>query len=109
LAAPLRKLPRSSWTRFEAELANQMWRTDFTRYTLANGEHVEILNFLDDHSRYLLACVAFPKSAAQRYSRYSATPSPPWRPGQRVIRQRHGLHHLLRRRGSQPAMKNALL
>jgi len=76
LAAPLRKLPRSSWTRFEAELANQMWRTDLTRYTLANGEHVEILNFLDDHSRYLLACVAFPESAAQRYSPYSATPSP---------------------------------
>jgi len=53
-----------------------MWRTDFTRYTLANGEHVEILNFLDDHSRYLLACVAFPELAAQRYSPYSATPSP---------------------------------
>ena len=33
--------------------------TDFTNYRLAGGQDVEILNFLDDHSRYLLACVAF--------------------------------------------------
>jgi len=76
LAAQPRKRPRSSWTRLEAELPNQMWQTDFIHNTLANGEHVEILNFLDDHSRYLLACVAFPEPAAQRYSPYSATPSP---------------------------------
>jgi len=75
-AQPRKRPPRSSWTRFEAELPTQMWQTDFTHNTLANGEHVEILNFLDDHSRYLLACVAFPESAAQRYSPYSATPSP---------------------------------
>lgn len=56
-----RKRPRSSYLRFQAELPNQMWQTDFTHYNLAGGRHVEILNFLDDHSRYLLACVAFPR------------------------------------------------
>lgn len=54
-----RKRPRSSYLRFEAEMPNQMWQTDFTHYRLATGVDVEILNFLDDHSRFLLACVAF--------------------------------------------------
>lgn len=56
-----RKRPRSSYLRFAAEQPNQMWQTDFTHYRLAGGTDVEILNFLDDHSRYLLACVAFPR------------------------------------------------
>src|SRR5207342_3070661 len=56
------KRPRASYTRFEASLPNQMWQTDFTHWHLID-EHgrrteVEILNFLDDHSRYLLACTA---------------------------------------------------
>lgn len=59
------KRPRSSYIRFEAELPNQMWQTDFTHYRLTTGEDVEILNFLDDHSRYLLACVAFPRVTGQ--------------------------------------------
>jgi transposase InsO family protein len=54
-----KKRPRSSYLRFQAELPNQMWQTDFTHYRLATGGDVEILNFLDDHSRLLLACVAF--------------------------------------------------
>jgi transposase InsO family protein len=56
-----RKRPKSSYARFAAEFPNQMWQTDFTHYRLADGNDVEILNFLDDHSRYLLACVAFPR------------------------------------------------
>jgi transposase InsO family protein len=59
------KRPRSSYLRFEAELPNQMWQTDFTHYRLAAGRapgaDVEVLNFLDDHSRYLLAAVAAPR------------------------------------------------
>jgi hypothetical protein len=38
-----------------------MWQTDFTHYRLSGGQDVEILNFLDDHSRYLLACTAYPR------------------------------------------------
>ena len=31
------KRPRPSYLRFEAELPNQMWQTDFTHYRLAAG------------------------------------------------------------------------
>ena len=53
------KRPRSSLIRFEAELPNETWQTDITHSQLAGGEHVEILNFIDDHSRLFLASVVF--------------------------------------------------
>jgi transposase InsO family protein len=61
VVAEPKKRPKASYLRFEAEFPNQMWQTDFTHYRLADGHDVEILSFLDDHSRYLLACVAFPR------------------------------------------------
>ena len=51
-----RKRPRSSYRRFEASQPNECWQSDFTHWRLADGTDVEILNWLDDHSRYLLAC-----------------------------------------------------
>lgn len=45
------KRPRSSWTRFVAEMPNERWQTDITHWRLANGREVEILNIIDDHSR----------------------------------------------------------
>jgi transposase InsO family protein len=51
-----RKRPRSSYTRFEAAQPNEMWQSDFIHWRLADGTDVEILNWLDDHSRYLLSC-----------------------------------------------------
>lgn len=53
-----RKRPVSSYTRFEADQPNECWQTDFTHVRLKNGRDVEVLNFLDDHSRYLIACRA---------------------------------------------------
>ena len=53
-----RKRPVSSYTRFEADQPNECWQTDFTHVRLRNGRDVEVLNFLDDHSRYLIACRA---------------------------------------------------
>ena len=50
------KRPRSSWIRFEAEAPNELWQSDFTHWRLADGSEVEIISWLDDHSRYLLAC-----------------------------------------------------
>lgn len=49
-----KKRPRSSYIRFEAELPNECWQADITHWYLTNGTRVEILDFLDDHSRYLL-------------------------------------------------------
>ena len=54
-----RKRPRSSWIRFEAAAPNEVWQSDFTHWRLADGSEVEIISWLDDHSRYLLACTAF--------------------------------------------------
>jgi transposase InsO family protein len=54
-----RKRPRSSWIRFEASAPNELWQSDFTHWRLADGSEVEICSWLDDHSRYLLACTVF--------------------------------------------------
>src|SRR4249919_348584 len=45
------KRPRSSWIRFEAQLPNECWQSDVTHWRLADGTEVEIVNFIDDHSR----------------------------------------------------------
>lgn len=49
-----KKRPKSSYIRFEAEQPNETWQSDFTHYRLATGRDVEILTWLDDHSRYAL-------------------------------------------------------
>jgi transposase InsO family protein len=53
-----RKRPRSSYRRFTAAQPNECWQSDFTHWTLADGSDVEILNWLDDHSRLLLSATA---------------------------------------------------
>lgn len=53
-----RKRPRSSYRRFEASQPNECWQSDTTHWHLADGADVEILNWLDDHSRYLTSCTA---------------------------------------------------
>lgn len=52
------KRPKASFVRFEAELPNELWQTDATEWRLADSSKVEILNFIDDHSRFCLASVA---------------------------------------------------
>ena len=56
-----KKRPRSSYLRFEAEQPNETWQSDFTHYRLAGpggGADVEILTWLDDHSRFALSVTA---------------------------------------------------
>ena len=53
------KRPRSSFVRFEALLPNETWQIDATPWQLADARGVEILNFMDDHSRTHLAARAF--------------------------------------------------
>jgi transposase InsO family protein len=53
-----RKRPRSSWIRFEAGAPNELWQSDVTHWRRADGREVEIISWLDDHSRYLLGCTA---------------------------------------------------
>jgi transposase InsO family protein len=51
-----RKRPRASYIRFEASLPNECWQSDMTHWQLNDGTHVEIVTFLDDYSRRVLAC-----------------------------------------------------
>ncbi len=55
-----RKRPRSSFVRFEADQPNERWQADVTHWHLADGRDVEILTFIDDHSRFVVACTARP-------------------------------------------------
>ena len=55
------KRPKSSLTRFEAAMPNECWQADFTHYALADGADVEILCWIDDHSRYALSVTAQPR------------------------------------------------
>lgn len=52
------KRPKSSYLRFSAEQPNETWQSDFTHYRLLTGRDVEILTWLDDHSRYALHVTA---------------------------------------------------
>jgi transposase InsO family protein len=60
------KRPKSSYIRFQAEQPNECWQADFTHYRLTRpdgrpGTDVEILSWIDDHSRYALSVTAHPR------------------------------------------------
>ena len=63
------KRPRSSWQRFEADLPNECWQSDMTHWRLEGDRHVEIVNFIDDYSRAVLASVAVPVATASEVVR----------------------------------------
>ena len=52
------KRPKSSYLRFQADMPNECWQSDFTHYRLADGTDTEVLTWLDDHSRYALSLTA---------------------------------------------------
>jgi len=65
-----KKRPKSSYLRFEAEQPNETWQSDFTHYRLTNpdgtpGRDVEVITWLDDHSRYALHTSAHRRITAQ--------------------------------------------
>jgi transposase InsO family protein len=59
VVAEPKKRPRSSLHRFSADQPNECWQSDFTHWQLVDGTDTEILNWLDDHARYLLSITAF--------------------------------------------------
>ena len=52
------KRPKSSYIRFAAEQPNERWQADFTHWRLTGGTHIEILCWIDDHSRYAISITA---------------------------------------------------
>jgi transposase InsO family protein len=59
VTAQPRKRPKSSYIRFEADVPNECWQSDFTHCRLADGSDTEVLVWLDDHSRYVLSVTAY--------------------------------------------------
>ena len=53
-----KKRPKSSYIRFQADLPNQCWQSDFTHYRLADGTNTEILSWLDDCTRLAISLTA---------------------------------------------------
>ncbi|SMY13112.1 DDE-type integrase/transposase/recombinase [Brevibacterium jeotgali] len=49
-----KKRPKSSLRRFEASLPNGCWQSDVTHLRLANSTTVDVITWLDDHSRACL-------------------------------------------------------
>ncbi len=64
-----KKRPKSSFTRFVAELPNECWQSDMTHWHLEDGTGVEILTFLDDHSRLALAVRVYPTVTVEHVRR----------------------------------------
>ena len=69
-----KKRPKSSYIRFQADLPNETWQADFTHWRLADGSDVEILCWIDDHSRYAISVTAHRGSPAPSSSTRSPTP-----------------------------------
>src|SRR5262249_2085728 len=46
------------YLRFEAQLPNECWQGDLTHWSLADDTNVEVLGFIDDHSRLVVAATA---------------------------------------------------
>jgi hypothetical protein len=49
----------------QADQPNECWQSDFTHWQVADGTGVEIINWLDDRSRYLLAAIARPRISGE--------------------------------------------
>ncbi len=49
-----KKKPKRNYIRFQADLPNETWHSDFTHVWLADGSDTETITWLDDHSRYAL-------------------------------------------------------
>lgn len=55
-------VPKKPWKRkckeavrfFERAEPNQLWQTDITMWTVARGQKVYLIGFMDDHSRYIV-------------------------------------------------------
>lgn len=74
------KRPQASFTRFQADLPNQLWQGDLTLWNLADGSQVEILNLIDDHSRLLIASQVLARFKAADVLRSFLTAAQTWGP-----------------------------
>lgn len=59
--SPEESLNHKPFTRFEKDMCNDMWQTDFKgEFLTADGRYCYPLDILDDHSRFLIRIQAYP-------------------------------------------------
>jgi transposase InsO family protein len=51
--------------RFEREIANDLWQIDATEIVCADDTKAQVIDLIDDHSRYLLAAIAGPAATGE--------------------------------------------
>jgi len=80
--------------RFEAALPNERWQSDVTHWRLVGGTQVDILNFLDDHSRLVVASEAMSVVRAPDVLRVFTEAAEVWDSRHRCSRTTVRLHGL---------------
>lgn len=96
------KRPKNSYHRFQADLPNQTWQSDFTHVQLKNGTDTEVITWLDDHSRYLLHVSTPPHHLPNRSPNLHPNRQNPRPTSLNPHRQRNGLHHPTSKRKQHP-------
>ena len=97
-----RKRPKRSYLRFQADLPNECWQSDFTHWPLADGTDTEILTWLDDHSRFALSLTAHtPVTGDDVVTTFRAAVDPHGIPAATLTDNGHGVHHQIPARPQQ--------
>jgi transposase InsO family protein len=102
------KRPRSSWVRFEASLPNERWQSDVTHWSLTDGSQVDILNFLDDHSRLIVASEVIRVCTARDVLRVFSRAAEQWGAPASVLTD-NGCIYTARYRGGTNVVESELL
>jgi transposase InsO family protein len=102
------KRPRSSWIRFEADLPNECWQSDVTHWSLADGTGCEIVNFIDDYSRVVIASKVFAVATAPAVLRTFHDGVKTWGLPASVLTD-NGAVYTAAYRGGRSAMESELL
>lgn len=101
------KRPRSSFIRFEADLPNQRWQSDMTHWALDGDVGVEIVNFIDDHSRLCVASVALSVTKAVDIAAIFQTARQRWGTPASVLTD-NGCIYTAKHRGGKVVMETEL-
>ena len=102
-----KKRPRSSFVRFEADLPNERWQSDMTHWALDGGVGVEIVNFIDDHSRLCVASTTVPVTKAVDVAAIFQTARQRWGTPASVLTD-NGCIYTAKHRGGKVVMETEL-
>ena len=108
IASQPQKRPRSSWIRFEATLPNECWQSDVTHWRLKDKSEVEIINFIDDYSRLVVASTVVRVTTAPAVLRVFHTAAKTWGFPAALLTD-NGCVYTAAHRGGRAALEQELL